>query len=347
METKHLIPILCILLFLMSTCKKTEKLEYAQPLVYTHQTLELTNTKALLRGKFSKGSDNITAFGFEWKKATDSDYKKVSAQVKIDNFSATITDLEEDTKYYVIAFLIDASNKSYYAKLDSFITKGTVKDIDGNVYLTYRYGNKVWMTENLRVTRFADGTPIEARSSGKNPPSDGPVYYHDLWHTANYAPGKPNFGLLYNWAAAAKADSCNYRLITNPLDPKTSQGICPDGWHLPSGFEWDNLINMYGGRENAASSMKTSNWADSHYPTANSSHFSTEPAGFYHWNIYNNIVNEFNGLNESAYLWTSAQHSDKNDHTMAGAYMIVNGFPKIEYSVRPKSSGNSVRCVKN
>jgi uncharacterized protein (TIGR02145 family) len=344
MRTKQFYLFFFTLLLFVLSCNKPEKV-YQPPKVYTNRPLEITTSKAVYNATFTKGSNKIIVYGFEWRKTTDSFCQKVTVQANNKNFtfSFTASNLEKDTEYIVKSFISDDSDTVRYGKEINFFTKGTVTDIDGNTYLTMRYNDKVWMTENLRVTRFADGTPIEARSGGKNNDSDGPVYYYDKNHTPQLS--NPSFGLLYNWAAAAKADDCETTLELNPLIyifPIYQQGICPDGWHLPS-FEWNVLINSYGGNEFAANKMKTTNWPDPPYATDNFSYFSIEPAGFYH---RDNKGGDFNGLYESAFFWTLTQNS-LSGGTHSLGFQMVYGLPQIAPIAMPKRAGFSVRCVKD
>ncbi len=93
----------------------------------------------------------------------------------------------------------------------------TVTDIDGNVYQTITIGTKVWMVENLRVTRYNDGTPI---------PNVTDKYDWMLLKTGAYCNYNNDtnmvcsYGRLYNW----------YAINTNKL--------CPKGWHIPRNDEW-------------------------------------------------------------------------------------------------------------
>jgi uncharacterized protein (TIGR02145 family) len=330
MRTKHLFFILGFLLFFASTCNKPEK-EYQLPKIYTRYPLEITTSKTLFRAVFTKGSKNIRVFGFEWKKTTDSIFQKVTVPADKNNFtfSYMANHLEEDTEYIVKAFISDVSDTVLYGKEVCFFTKGTVTDIDGNIYLTMRYGDKVWMTENLRVTHFADGTPIEARSGGKDENSDGPVYYYDNYHTSQLS--NPNFGLLYNWAAAAKVINCDSMI--NKISFFPHQGICPDGWHLPLN-EWGQLINLYGGSEVAANVMKTPNWSDPPSSIQNFSQFSVEPAGSYHLDTHG----DFSGFYESALFRLRVPGQ---------TFMMVYGSSKFQMVPILPSAGCSVRCVKD
>lgn len=113
----------------------------------------------------------------------------------------------------------------------------TVTDIDGNVYHTVQLGNQCWMKENLRTTRFANGDSILL--------DPNPVYMLGYGNDANpnpyrYAPNNDScnvsvYGYLYNWSALMHGDSSSYDL------PSGVQGICPDGWHVPSFYEWNEL----------------------------------------------------------------------------------------------------------
>ena len=293
---------------------------------YPSPPLEITTTKALLIATFTKGSENIIASGFEWKKTTDNTYTKIIAQVNNNGFSATVTGLEEDTEYNVKAFITDASNKTYYATEFNFFTKGTVVDIDNNVYLTLRYGEKVWMTENMRVTHWADGTPFEGRSGGKPNESDGPVYYYDTHHTTHLS--EPNFGLLYNAAAVTWNNKQPIFFL-----PPIYQGVCPDGWHVATGEEWLKLMHLFTARyADSSVASKSSNWPEPFYKANNYSQFSVEPAGFYRWEIFSGYERDFCGLYESAVFWPGFPFV----LSTAGGTVGLKG-----------DEGLSVRCVKD
>jgi hypothetical protein len=75
---------------------------------------------------------------------------------------------------------------------------GTVMDIDGNVYHAIKIGNQIWTMENLRTTKYNDGTAIPL------------VIDNDAWSaltTPGYcynenqtnADSIKKWGALYNW----------------------------------------------------------------------------------------------------------------------------------------------------
>lgn len=132
-------------------------------------------------------------------------------------------------------------------------------DQEGNIIVAQEYGSAgVWMVHNLAVSRFADGTPIEyykGSSSDINPQYTYPntTYWGDQPSTY-----QSQQGYLYNWYAASKNSnvvvdqrqmSCldetpgenEVEAFIDQSGNKYLQGICPDGWHLPSEREWTEL----------------------------------------------------------------------------------------------------------
>ena len=324
-----------ILFLFVSACDEPEK-EYVAPKIWTMPSFGITTTEATFRANFTKGSEDITIFGFEWKETMTDDWRTVHAQANNGSYTFAVTHLTEDVEYTVRAFIIDASDNKHFGEEKRFFTNGTVTDIDENVYLTLRYGSKVWMTENLRVTRYADGTPIEGRTGGYNSDSDGPVYFYGGHHTPYFK--EPNFGLLYNWAAARRAESCDI-FIAMPL---YIQGICPDGWYLPFMSEWTELINRYGGSEKAGATMKTNTWSDPTGTSHNLSLFSIEPSGCYYYEEGKGFRNMFN----AAYFWTGDQ--TPLSHGLASyAIALTRESPECYTIAMRKCAGYSVRCVKN
>jgi len=122
------------------------------------------------------------------------------------------------------------------------------KDQDGNIFLSGDFGAMAgrWMLNNLAATNYASGVShsqgriLTLDGSGSHP---GGAYYYfsEKFNTNN------RLGLLYNWdaATAGKGGSTGGLTINDGEDvttaPPTIQGICPDGWHLPSDWEWTLL----------------------------------------------------------------------------------------------------------
>ncbi len=224
----------------------------------------------------------------------------------------------------------------------------TVTDIDGNTYTTVQIGCQCWMRENLRTTRYADGSSVPIDST-KYSDYEPYRYYpnHDKQNVAVY-------GYLYNWSAAIGKES------PSDANPSGVQGICPDGWHLPSIPEFNDLelhvssIDRYVCDNNVSHIGKaladTSCWDDFpgnvpphlHSPghnraSNNATGFSALPAG----DVFGGEENYFH---QSAYFWTSTEYNTYLapyryvDHDMPVFGIFYGYYKRI---------GRSVRCVKN
>jgi uncharacterized protein (TIGR02145 family) len=104
---------------------------------------------------------------------------------------------------------------------------GTLTDTDGNVYQTVQIGTQVWTVENLRVTKYNDGSSIPLDTSTAtwgNATTPMFCYYSNTTNSDSIK----KYGALYNW------------YVVNPLNPKK---IAPTGWHVPTDAEWDTLQN--------------------------------------------------------------------------------------------------------
>ena len=110
----------------------------------------------------------------------------------------------------------------------------SITDKDGNVYTSVTIGTQVWMKENLKTTKYNDGTAIPLVTDGAAWESLTTPGY--CWYNNDAATYKATYGALYN------------RYTAN------SGKLCPAGWHVPADSEWttltDYLINNgygYGG----------------------------------------------------------------------------------------------------
>lgn len=114
--------------------------------------------------------------------------------------------------------------------------KDSVIDIEGNVYKTIKIGNQSWMAENLRATKFNDGTSIP--NVPENEEWMGlktPAY---CWYNNDVNTFKNNYGALYN------------------LYTIQDKNVCPTGWHVPNQDEWKVLVEVLGGEELAGAKLR-------------------------------------------------------------------------------------------
>lgn len=199
----------------------------------------------------------------------------------------------------------------------------TVQDIDGNTYRTVKIGEQVWLAENLRVTKYQDGTKI---NTGFIPDDK-----------------KENLlkhGRLYDWH-----------------DVVDERNICPVGWRIASDDDWKALERSIGISE---SELDTHGWRGDNdvaitlkaeqpdtifkrfdQSQVNKYQFSASPAGVKigNWYLTQGMYSEF---------WTSSNASEKEAYARTLAYSWWNIHKgEIRREKLNKNYMFSVRCVKN
>ena len=266
-------------------------------------------------------------------------------------FSNNITGLNDNTTYYVRAYATNSQGTAYGNEL-SFTTVNpandgqpclgtpTVADIDSNVYNTVMIGIQCWMKENLRTTRYANGVNIPMGSTYSN---TDPYRYAPDNNNSNVS----TYGYLYNWAAVMNGDSSSF------ANPSGVQGICPNGWHVPSDAEWTQLTNYVGSQTQyrcdnssvkiAKALASTTGWLSSdetcevgnNPSTNNATGFSALPAGGYGGNYGN--------FGRNTRFW-SATESDDGD---AYYRMLANHEAFVYRNYYQKFFSTSVRCLRD
>ena len=220
----------------------------------------------------------------------------------------------------------------------------TVTDVDGNVYNTKLIGSsQCWMTTNLKVTQYDDGSVIpDFTASTSNPwATSGARTEYVLTGVTGYV---GTFGYLYNWYAV------------NDL-----RKLCPAGWHVPTDAEWTIMIqtldpmqlvnstnvSTFTGAQSATAGtvMKSTvtnpspgnlGWNPGSSGT-NTSGFSVLPGG------YRDNDGSFTSIRSIAFFLSADQYNGSNAN---GRFMLSNN--RNVYRNSPtKSYGGSVRCLKD
>ena len=250
-------------------------------------------------------------------------------------------------KYYVRAYAIDAAGNVVYSNevnVPDVCPSATVQDGNGNSYTTVAIGSQCWTTHSLHATKYADGTELTLGSPTTGNLYSSTVGYYYTPYPSNAPTGDAAdriqiWGYMYNWAAA-----------TRGVSGDNVQGICPNGWHIPSMADWNTLDNYVkstygcnGGSAQAMSSINT--WTSTGTSTCmpgydaahtnNKSGFNAYPAGYYNATGYTDVAN-------SVRFWAS----DNNYYTR----LVYNNKDFLSNNTATNLQTNyafSVRCVKN
>ena len=199
-----------------------------------------------------------------------------------------------------------------------------ITDVESNSYKTVYIGTQQWMAENLKVSKYNDGTAIpnvtDITDWSKLTAGAWSYYNNDVTNNAKY-------GKLYNWYAVSKTSNGN-------------KNVCPTGWHVPTDAEWTVLIDYLGGAIVAGGKMKEVgiiNWFTPNTDANNSSLFTGLPGGF----------RDYKGTYESNRLYGNWWSSSEDNINFAWDYYLSNrnGIAnRINYD---KRDGFSVRCLRD
>jgi len=196
----------------------------------------------------------------------------------------------------------------------------TVTDIDGNVYHTVPIGTQVWMVENLKTTRYNDGTPIpNVTDNTAWAYLTTPGY---CWYNNDLATYKNTYGALYNG-------------YTVDLYSNGGKNVCPTGWHVPSFDEFATLTTYLGGVAVAGGKLKetgTTHWTAPNTGATNETGFTALPGGF------RNNYSSFYLIGNVCYLRYDGGFYVSNIGYNNGVWGI--GYNDV-------ISGYSVRCLKD
>jgi uncharacterized protein (TIGR02145 family) len=312
------------------TANKTITFSFTQPTtlasISTSAISNISQTTASSGGTISSnGGATITASGVCWSTTQNptTTNSKTTDGTATGSFTSLITGLTANTTYYVRAYATNSAGTAYgneisFKTLD-VILPNTVVDFDGNVYNTVTIGTQVWMGQNLKVTKYNDGTAIPLEIDGLAWGHLNTAGY--CWINNNQSTYGATYGAYYNWYAVA------------------TDKLCPSGWHVPTDAEWTTLTTSLGGEGIAGGPLKemgTVHWTTPNTSATNSTGFSGLPAGS------RSIAGVYSTQGQFGSMWSSTAGTSTGNAIYRSLGNARETVYRGEYN---KTSGYSVRCL--
>jgi uncharacterized protein (TIGR02145 family) len=316
------------------------------PTISTKEISNITQNTASGGGNVSdEGSSSVSARGVCW---STSQNPTIAGSHTNDGsgtgqFTSTITGLNANTTYFVRAYATNSTGTAYGNQLQ-FATQGSggsgepcpgmeTITYGGQVYNTVLIGSQCWMKENLNI-----GTMI---------PGDDEMQDNGIFEKYCYDDDPANcdeYGGLYQWNELMQ-------YVTN----EGAQGLCPEGWHLPTDAEWTGLTDYVSSQPEylcnsitsyiAKALAATTNWNSSsntcavgNNPSANNATgFSGLPGGY---RLYDGT---YHHIEDDGYWWSSTEYST----TGAWSRTMNYGNAYVGRNGNVKGYGFSVRCLRD
>lgn len=220
-------------------------------------------------------------------------------------------------KNLLIGLMLLGIGSNVYAQAAFTCGETLIDSRDGQHYKTIQIGSQCWMQENLNI-----GVARTVLEQKDNDSIEKTCYKNDLDMCGIY-------GGLYSWREAMK------------YMPAETQGICPDGWHLPSNDEWRTL-NEFLGVKMTGQKMKVSGDHVPKWDGDNSSGFTALPSGV-------GYEDRFGRLGYWAVFWTSTEKdADYAWSTQLDNYWTMDKYPTLYQGDHfLKENAFSIRCIKN
>jgi uncharacterized protein (TIGR02145 family) len=301
-------------------------LALALPDVRIVEISSYTSTSVTVKAEVvSDGGDAVTERGICWATSVNPSISDqyVSSGNGTGSFTVTIEGLTENTQYHLRAYGINNVGTAYSLDVPFTTAATSVTDGDGNKYSVIQIGKQSWLGENLKTTKFNDGTPIPLVTGNTEWSAlTAPGY---CWYNNDKAAYGDVYGALYNWYTVSMATNGN-------------KNVCPVGWHVPTDAEWTVLTDYLGGASVAGGPLKetgTVHWLSPNTGATNTSGFTALPGGF--------RGTSYSYVRQRGYWWTGTARSTTNSWYRNMTYNQASVARSNTY----KYFGLSVRCIKD
>lgn len=232
----------------------------------------------------------------------------------------------------------------------------SVTDCQGHTYRVVRIGEQCWMAENMKCSKYDTESELAGVELHESKSATYDPYYYAIKNTdcsglecSELTPAiRAKLGYLYNWAAAVGVWDHEVYIDSEYLElPR--QGICPNGWHLPTFDEYVELVVTVdgAGMEDDATKLKAvDGWYKENYiPGTDEYGFSLYPAG-------KALGSKVTGMGYSAKLYVvGPAYGEICTYCIAyfneGALFYNKDYVEEAGDTSNKKVARSVRCVKN